>query len=76
MASRRRGSSGELRERGYGRRKAREREGKEAQAHSAPADVLKPARGGLGVAESTAKLVGEEEEDGNVGDDAEALLLG
>ena len=56
--------------------KAREREGKGAHAHSAHADVLKRARGGLGAAESTAKLVGEEEEDGNVGDDAEALLLG
>ena len=46
--------------------KAREREGKEAQAHSAPADVLKRARGGLGAAESAAKLVGAEEEDGGV----------
>ena len=55
--------------------KAREREGKEAQAHSAPADVLKHARGGLGAVESTAKLVGGEEEDGDVGDDVEALLL-
>jgi hypothetical protein len=50
--------------------------GEEAKAHIAPAGVLKWARGGLGAVDSAAKLVGAEEEDGGVGDDAETLLLG